>query len=426
MAAIDSVYNYYLTTYGKTSSSSRYDAHKKSELRDTYNRIVKSNKDAPLYKIQLNDETERFVIDLKERAKNAKNVAASLSMNGEGLEGLFHKKIAQSSDERSVGVEYIGEDDESERRGFSLGVKSLARPQLTTGTFLRSKGHDFEAGNFSFDLDTPNNSYEFQFELDGSETNTEVQDKIAKLINRSNIGINARVLEDGSGNTALELSSKQTGLSEGEDYLFRIQSGSSWNEVHRLGIDQVTSPATNAEFTLNGTEHTALSNEFTINNEFEVTLKAPTNGEAQIGFKANSEAVKDSVGQLTETYNSLVRAGQAFRECQKNPRFYNEITGVGRSMAGDLSSVGITADEDGFLSVDESKLEEKLQGDEAKDTFNTLNKFRNAVSREADRVSVNPMNYVNKLIVEYKNPGRTFSAPYATSAYAGMMVDRSL
>ena len=167
----------------------------------------------------------------------------------------------------------------------------------------------------------------------------------------------------------------------------------------------MTSPATNAEFTLNGTEHTALSNEFTINNEFEVTLKAPTNGEAQIGFKANSEAVKDSVGQLTETYNSLVRAGQAFRESQKNPRFYNEITGVGRSMAGDLSSVGITADEDGFLSVDESKLEEKLQGDE---------------------VSVNPMNYVNKLIVEYKNPGRTFSAPYATSVYAGMMVDRSL
>ena len=95
-------------------------------------------------------------------------------------------------------------------------------------------------------------------------------------------------------------------------------------------------------------------------------------------------------------------------------------------MAGDLSSVGITADEDGFVSVDESKLEEKLQGDEAKDTFNTLNKFRNAVFREADRVSVNPMNYVNKLIVEYKNPGRTFSAPYATSAYAGMMVDRSL
>ena len=126
MAAIDSVYNYYLTTYGKTSSSSRYDAHKKSELRDTYNRIVKSNKDAPLYKIQLNDETERFVIDLKERAKNAKNVAASLSMNGEGLEGLFHKKIAQSSDERSVGVEYIGEDDESERRAVVLSGMSAA------------------------------------------------------------------------------------------------------------------------------------------------------------------------------------------------------------------------------------------------------------------------------------------------------------
>ena len=41
MAAIDTVYHYYLSTYAN-STVSRYDSHKKSELRDIYNRMVKT------------------------------------------------------------------------------------------------------------------------------------------------------------------------------------------------------------------------------------------------------------------------------------------------------------------------------------------------------------------------------------------------
>ena len=44
LAAIDSAYHYYLSTYG-TSKVSRYDTHKKSQLRAVYNQIVKTNKD---------------------------------------------------------------------------------------------------------------------------------------------------------------------------------------------------------------------------------------------------------------------------------------------------------------------------------------------------------------------------------------------
>ena len=47
MAAIDSAYQYYLSTYGN-STVSRYDTHKKSQLRDTYNKIVKTNIKNPL------------------------------------------------------------------------------------------------------------------------------------------------------------------------------------------------------------------------------------------------------------------------------------------------------------------------------------------------------------------------------------------
>ena len=43
LAAIDSAYHYYLSTYG-TSKVSRYDTHKKSQLRAVYNQIVKTSR----------------------------------------------------------------------------------------------------------------------------------------------------------------------------------------------------------------------------------------------------------------------------------------------------------------------------------------------------------------------------------------------
>ena len=50
MAIIDSAYHYYLSVYGN-SATSRYDTHKKSELRNVCSDIVKVNKTSPLYKI---------------------------------------------------------------------------------------------------------------------------------------------------------------------------------------------------------------------------------------------------------------------------------------------------------------------------------------------------------------------------------------
>ena len=51
MMALNTVYNYYLTTYSR-GPMTKYDTHKKSELRDIYNSIVKLNKESPgCYKI---------------------------------------------------------------------------------------------------------------------------------------------------------------------------------------------------------------------------------------------------------------------------------------------------------------------------------------------------------------------------------------
>lgn len=90
-AILDNMYNYYLTTYGK-STVSRYDSHKKSELRSVYNNIIKINKESPLYKIKDSADAQKFAIDIKEHARDLKNVIASLS-TGDSLAEAFQKKL---------------------------------------------------------------------------------------------------------------------------------------------------------------------------------------------------------------------------------------------------------------------------------------------------------------------------------------------
>ena len=41
--------------------------------------------------------------------------------------------------------------------------------------------------------------------------------------------------------------------------------------------------------------------------------------------------------------------------------------------------------------------------------------------RKTNEVSLNPMNYADRTVVAYKNPGHNYATPYVTSAYTGMM-----
>ena len=434
MAVISStnVYNYLLSVYG-SSTSGRYDSHKKSELKDVYNRMVRANKESPLYKIDFTPHTTEFAIDLKESARKMSNVVASLGGSGTGIESVFHKRSAASSDENAVSVEYVGKDDKEdedeseEDPGFTIDVKALAKPQVNRGHALYAEGHSFESGTYSFDLDTNSGSYEFQFNVNEDDTDISVQCKLMRLINTSNVGLRADVTEQ-DGLSTLCVTSKQTGLAENEPYLFNISSGTSWNELNLLGIGEITSPAENSTFILNGKEHHSLSNSFTINHEFELTLKDTTgeNGPAKIGFKANTDAIADSVAELMTSYNGFVAVGKKYSENDGNRSLLNEVTAIGRQLSGELQSVGLTSDEEGILHLDREVLADAVTGESSEEAFHNLNIFKDALYNEARKTSANPMHYVNKVTVAYKNPGRTFAAPYASSAYSGMLVDRFL
>lgn len=430
-AIMDNMYNYYLSTYGN-SSVSRYDSHKKSELRSIYNSIVKVNKESPLYKITDSGDVQKFAIDIKENARNMKNVIASLS-TGNSLSDAFQKKVAVSDQSDIVDAEYIGNGDENENTSnFQIEVKKLATSQLNHGNYMKQDSLDFDIGSYSFDLNTNSTSYEFQFNVNSDDTNRTVQDKLAKLFNTANIGIQAEVVEDTSNQSALKLSSKQTGLNDNESYLFQIMpstTNESMDAMNKLGINTVTVPASNSSFLLNGTQRSSYANTFTINNTFEIHLKGVSEDDspATLGFKTNVDAVADNIQELVDSYNAMIGTANNYKDSQnESNRLLSDIGNVAKHLKNGFESIGLMVNDDSTISVDREMLAQAVDSKDAQESFGVLNTFKNALQAKATQASINPMKYVNKVVVEYKNPGKAFATPYATSAYSGMMLDQYL
>lgn len=429
IAAIDSAYQYYLSTYGK-SNVSRYDTHKKSQLRAVYNNIVKVNKESPLYKIKYSGDVGRFAIDIKEKTRSIQNVIASLSDSGDGIESVFANKIAQSSDKDTVDAEYIGTtQDADDSLRFDVEVKQLATPQTNLGCYLSPERSDIRPGSYSFDLTTNLNSYEFQYSISDKDTNQDIQEKIMRLINNSNVGLSASLVSDRHGNHALQVVSRQTGLGENEHFIFEIlpsPDNASMKAMRTLGIDQVKEMASNSSFLLNGTEHTSLSNTFTVNNAFALTLKkaSPDGSSAQIGFKANSDAIADNIESLVNVYNNIIQLSHDYTETQQSDKLLRDMKGVAKSYRNELEAAGLQLEEDGYISIDRNLLTDAVTASDAKECFTVLNLFKDDLNEKAAQASLDPMNYVNKLLIAYKNPsGHNFATPYITSIYSGMMLD---
>ncbi|SDB23596.1 flagellar filament capping protein FliD [Eubacterium oxidoreducens] len=433
MAAIDSVFNYYVSNYGHTNNS-RYDTHKKSELRNVWNNIVKVNKESPLFKLKDEDSEsiQKFVIDVKESARSINNVIASLTTEDGDIQDAFQKKIASSTNPDLVSAEYIGDNaDLDDSDDFTISVQQLAKSQVNIGNFLPKEQSSIEEGDYSFNLNYLNNQYEFQFHVNDNETNLSIQNRLGTLISNAKIGLNASLLDNNKGGAALKIESTQTGLSENERYLFDINANANTNAVSlldTLGIDHVAQNAQNSRFELNGVERSSYSNTFTINKTFEVTLNgiSPDDDDTTIGFKPNVDAIADNIQELIDSYNHAIQtAYDKSTSPTATKRLINDISSTTYSIQNEMESVGLTTAHDGTIHVDKGLLSQAIDNETSQEElFDVLSKFKDALSAKAQAVSLNPMKYVDKVVVEYKNPGHNFATPYISSIYSGMMIDR--
>ena len=176
---------------------------------------------------------------------------------------------------------------------------------------------------------------------------------------------------------------------------------------------------------INGEERSSSSNHFTVGKLFDVQIKAvsPKDKPVHIGLKTDTESITDNINQLIGSYNSFIRSAASYLETQSRSRqLVREFSSIASRYGTSLENMGMHLQDDGILSVNDEKLQQAAAsaGNDLS-SFNVLKDFSSSLLRKSDQVSLNPMDYVDKKIVAYKNPGHNFISPYTTSAYSGMM-----
>lgn len=430
---INSVYNYYAAQYGHREYS-KYDTHSKAQLKSTFGRLQKINSQTPSYKIDFSDAALKYAIDLKENARELSQIADELS--DESTDSITYKRSATSSSPQVIDAEYIGDSCVQDYEPLEVTVSQLACPQTNTGNFLQPNSKPFAAGEYSFDLQVQDLTYQFEFGVNATDTVTDTQQKIARLINQADIGLNAQLLTDGLGNSAISITSDATGIKGISPTIFHIQSQNSSDAsdsntelVSTLGLDRVTQYPANAVYSVNGTTATSVSNEVTIDNNYVLTF-FDTTGKAPVTISMNTDtdAIADSIGELIGGYNNLisVTANDANEHFEGNEKLKKDFAGIAKSYNHLLNENGLSVTDNGTIAVDRDAIISAADNGTLGDIFSGLNAFKQAVQKKAEDISLNPMDYVNNKIIAYKNPLRPTNDPYNLSAYTGMIFDSYL
>ena len=158
---------------------------------------------------------------------------------------------------------------------------------------------------------------------------------------------------------------------------------------------------------------------------FEIELKStsPEDSVVQIGLKTDMESLADNVIHLVNGYNEFIKAAASYTESQsRSTKLVKEFSSIASQYNNSLEAMGMSLSKDGTLEVNPDTLRQTaMESEDINETFGYLKTFSSMLLQKSSQVALNPMEYVEKKIVAYKNPGHNFVSPYTTSAYSGMM-----
>jgi len=435
---ISNVYRYYLSQYGSRAKS-RYSAHTLSELKKISGKILKVNSLTPFYKLDLSEDAQKYAIDLKESADELSKIIYDLSSsNNSSL--INYEKIADSSDEQVVSANYIGKNSTLHSDPFQVEVQQLAETQINTGNFLPQKSKLISTGSYSFDLNISNLTYQFEFNVETNDNTRSIQDKISRLINRSNLGLRSHITTGSLDNSAIVIESESTGISSISSTIFSVQpsntneldgsssqsedNSSSNHIVSILGLNRISQYPANAIFSIDGVEYSSNTNTHIINNDFELNFnKITAESPVTISFKNDTDAIILSISHLVDGYNKIISVTSDENNSKfiGNKKLKGEFANISSAYSEILKQSGIEINNAGIIELNKSTISDSVSEGTISDVFGNLGKFKNALQCKIEDISLNPMNYANNKIVSYKNPQNPSTAPYHTSLYSGMM-----
>lgn len=419
------VYNYYLQDY--ISRNPRYSTHKKRELHDIYKNIVKMSASEPLYKIELSESKQACALSIKESALALKDVNHTLQdaplLHNAGIHSEAPDAVQASLLHRMELSEF------PENAHYNIEVSSLASGQRNIGFLLPSEKAPLPEGGYNFTIAFDSEQYSFRFNVASNSTAFDLQSKLADFINKTGIGLDAQVaLHKELGVSRLELSAKQTGIYGKSSFSVtdtEKPEGAEAGLAEVFGLDRVSFPAQNAHYSVNGTSYESPENTASYQDTILLTFRSVTDSPVTVRPIPDRAAVYNALEEFTVTYNRLVQAGKStVQENKSSALLLRGLSHLVASHYSSLSAIGITADEEGYLTLDSEKVNQAAVSGDAETVIRKDSSFLKALDNRLESIILNPMRYVDKKLVAYPDPRTPLSertSPYTTSIYSGML-----
>lgn len=398
----------------------RNTTHKSSELKEVYTSMARYNKNAPLYLLSLSESKQEYMINIKEAALTLRDVAENFADTNSIL---YSKKMLHSDNDAVVSGAFRSQNYSSLPKELNITLNSLATEQINTGNYIHSDQLSIKPGSHNFSLDTVAASSRFSISVSSEDTNLDVQEKIMQYINNRNLGVSASIIKEGN-ESALMLSSTETGIPGTDDGLhFTVQNeGTNENIVDILGINQISTYPSNSEFYINEEQHSSTSNHISINQVIELDFHAPSNNPVTITFVPDTASAMNQIDLFVDAYNSLVNLSDTERGTNIGGRnLFHDISGIVSNHKNELEASGLFIDDNNRIVKDEALLVQSVTSGEFAELFNDISSFKDDIEYATQRLTLDPMAYINKLMVTYPDTRNKFGASYTQSLYSGLM-----
>ena len=367
----------------------------------------------------------QYVTNIKIGANKLTNAIKGLS-NGSS----FRVKTMTSSDNETLSVNYVGSI--FNRPGnTTVKINQLASGQKNEGTKLQANENFGSIGG---------TDQQFKIEMDGkttilavkvksTDTNEQVQQKMADAINSAGIGVKASVVSDAENKTsALNIEAVNTGADAKSKFSITDMVGSEL--VAKTGAGTVTKDAQNALYSVNGgPERSSKTNTLDLGGGLNVTFKKASDKEITISQGMDIEYAKSAVKDLVMSYNDIYIEALKNSSDPKAESLATRLLNVSKMYAGTLSEIGVGFDKDGKMTINEDQFNKAAENGKLEKFF-TDNSGKNygftyQLGKLADNVSRNTSNFVTKSIFgnnlmenfSYTGAGNMLSYNYMNSGW---------
>lgn len=418
------VYNYLLTGLNTKPATTKYSAHKSSELRSVLKDIAKRTMASPVYMVHLSDNKQAYALQVKE-SSIALHTSFRELMNSDS-DALFAQRKATSSDEEQVSVWIDTDDYDTLPHPFSLKVNHLASTQVNMSKEFYETSKSLEAGTYRFRISVNDVSYDFQYNIKKDARHSEVIGGLSDFITKAHIGVVASPISHEAGKIAMRLESDATGTPDGDAIMtFEDCADGQHPEglVSYYGLNRVVRQPENAQFELNGVDKHSMSNRFKLARSLQVEMCHVGEQAAEVTYIPDDKKIMQGVKNMVDSYNRMVESSWNYqKETGHMPKLVREMQTVLHPFLSDLESAGITLDEKGTMHIDESLAYQSAIDGTFCDLFGENSALGMRMLAKTNSVKLDPMEYVEKTLVSYPNTSKVpVGSAYNTSLYSGML-----